>query len=160
MPKVLDISAIISVFSPWLNDQDLPSKPQNRVSAVVEPLSIKQQAPENVIIEADNAFDLSKYALNQGSAELAALMAEEYLLELEQQIEALFSLCESQRYDDAAKNILAIIKIAKIMAAKDLLVCSEQIEQQLIQQQYREVAEQLSALKAEQLRLTECVEAI
>ncbi|WP_448565200.1 hypothetical protein [Thalassotalea ganghwensis] len=160
LPKILDLPAIIRTFSPWLNEQHQQMRHQVGERKLTKKVVIDSSAPIEQSKSSDTVFDLAKYAFNQGSAELAALMAEDYCQELDEQVDKIIELCHGEHFDEAANVLTAIIKIAKIMAAQDVLKSSQQIELLLKQQSYRDIGDALNVLKEQQQRLTEYVEAI
>lgn len=117
----------------------------------------------------DDAFDLNKYAQNQGSAELAAFMLDEYLADISANTQALSKGIDEQNYDLAEQILQSLIKLAKVIAATPLLTQCEELSQMIIAsrtegdlslQQKEALQGQLNQLKLCLVQLTEFAEAI
>jgi hypothetical protein len=114
-------------------------------------------------------LDLTQYAENQGSAELAAFMLDEYLADISTNIQALSSAVAAQDYRLALALLQSLTTLANVIAAKPLLAQCRQLSQLLSPKALNasfSVAEkealqrQLNHLKLCLLRLTEFAEAI
>tara|TARA_R110000744_G_scaffold16472_7_gene45376 strand:+ start:6121 stop:9744 length:3624 start_codon:yes stop_codon:yes gene_type:complete len=128
------------------------------------PLSLEQESePSN------NAFDLSQYAQNQGSAELAAFMLDEYLAELSNNTYALTDALETQDYRLALELLESLITLANVIAARPLLtqcrelsrsISKQNADEAFSSQQKEQLQRQLNQLKLCLLQLTEFAETI
>lgn len=82
----------------------------------------------------DNVFDLVTYTNHQGSPELAVLMLDEYLTEIDQHMEALALYVADKDYSEIARLVSALQDITVILGAKDftkqLKRFSKSVEQQ------------------------------
>ncbi|TWX68324.1 hypothetical protein [Colwellia sp. C1TZA3] len=115
------------------------------------------------------AFDLKQYAENQGSAELAAFMLDEYLADISANIQALSAALAAQDYHLALELLQALTTLANVIAAPLLLAQCRQLSQLLSPkalsgafsvQQKEALQHQLNHLKLCLLQLTEFAEAI
>ncbi|XQW84856.1 hypothetical protein ACOYR1_17265 [Thalassotalea piscium] len=134
LPNVLDVAALVNVFSPWLKDQHIALSPK-RAPKLAQPSVIKKVAPLLSPIVAPSeekiAFDLAKYAQNQGSSELAAFMLSDYISEIEANIAELVDVIAAKDRLKAEIILKSIIKVTKILAAKDLLDACQVLSQAL-----------------------------
>ena len=114
-------------------------------------------------------LDLTQYAENQGSAELAAFMLDEYLADISTNIQALSSALAAQDYRLALALLQSLTSLANVIAARPLLAQCRQLSQLLSPKALNgafSVAEkealqrQLNHLKLCLLQLTEFAEAI
>lgn len=124
LPKILDIAALVKVFSPWLKEHQLTSQPTAEIRSL-KPAKLKKLDhfdTEVTALSAENAaFDLEKYAQNQGSSELAGFMIFDYINEIEGAITELITSLNSKDVTNVERCLQTITKVAKIMAANDLI---------------------------------------
>ncbi len=147
--SVLDVSSIIKLLSPWLTPDKVLSNSveieQNVVSADVEsivsipaekiatdnqPLITDDFQPSVDLAEdsvAKNAktailLDLTQYAKNQGTVELAALMLDDYLMDIEQGLLLLEKQINENNQALAQFSIMRVLHLADVIAAKPLSV--------------------------------------
>jgi len=67
-----------------------------------------------------NVLDMEKYALNQGSSELAAYMLDEYLSDIDIAISDIEEAISKKARQDMEHPIQIILKLSEVMGAKDL----------------------------------------
>jgi hypothetical protein len=117
----------------------------------------------------DDAFDLSQFAQNQGSAELAAFMLNEYLADISTNTQALSHAIETQDYPLALTLLTSLTTLAKVIAATPLLAQYRQLSQLISKtdasdacssQQKEELQRQLNHIKLCLIQLTEFAETI
>jgi hypothetical protein len=115
------------------------------------------------------ALDLKQYAENQGSAELAAFMLDEYLADISTNIQALSSALAAQDYRLALALLQSLTTLANVIAARPLLAQCRQLSQLLSPKalngdfsvpEKEPLQRQLNHLKLCLLQLTEFAEAI
>jgi HPt (histidine-containing phosphotransfer) domain-containing protein len=115
------------------------------------------------------AMDLNQYAENQGSAELATFMLDEYLADISINIQALSSALAVQDYRLALALLQSLTTLANVIAARALLAQCRQLSQLLgpkvlhgtfSVQEKEALQRQLNHLKLCLLQLTEFAEAI
>jgi hypothetical protein len=123
--------------------------------------------PENT--EHGEFFDLAKFAKNQGSVELAALMLDEYLMDIKQQLLCLESAITDNDRADAQQCLVQVIHLAGVIAAEPLLAQSRECQEELaaIEQnkalsllQSMPLQQQVKQLKLCSLQLTEFTQSI
>ncbi|MBA6391040.1 hypothetical protein H4J38_09660 [Colwellia sp. BRX10-3] len=116
-----------------------------------------------------DAFDLSQFAQNQGSAELAAFMLNEYLADISTNTQALSIAIETQDYPLALTLLASLTTLAKVIAATPLLAQCRQLSQLISKtgasdvfssKQKEELQRQLNHLKLCLIQLTEFAETI
>jgi len=114
-------------------------------------------------------FDLTKYAQNQGSAELAAFMLDEYLMDIEQQLSQLEKWFNESDLLLAQQCLECIIHLSGVIAAEPLFVqcqkCKEILanvnaDNALSLKQNEQVQQQLVQLKLCHAQLFEFAESI
>ncbi|REL31503.1 hypothetical protein DXX94_12690 [Thalassotalea euphylliae] len=123
VPAVFELKAWIQRLSPWLVSRKVGASQQLSFSALASTSQFNDLLPA--------AFDIDVYAKNQGSAELAAFMLDDYVNEL---IGHARMLTEQLKYADE-QAILGTLKevgvIANIMSAQGLSQLSLQFEHTL-----------------------------
>jgi len=119
------------------------------------------------LIFENQAFDLQVFARNQGSAELAAFMIEEYLQLIADHVSTLNTVLENQKSKltqearSSAEGILQQLKlIAKIMSAADFNESCEELEQSLTSSQASDIQFSMQKLAQQAQLLTLFAEAI
>ncbi|MBA6225865.1 hypothetical protein H4J51_11820 [Colwellia sp. MB02u-18] len=152
----------------------VPDKSDVTVEQVLNMADIEQSLDFSFGFEQINkptaeALDLTQYAENQGSAELAAFMLDEYLADISTNLQALSSALAAQDYRLALALLQSLTTLANVIAAKPLLAQCRQLSQLLSPKALNgafSVAEkeplqrQLNHLKLCLLQLTEFAEAI
>jgi len=154
--------------SPSSVKADVISEPVLSMAEIEQPFDFPLDLEPESELTGD-AFDLSKYAQNQGSAELAAFMIDEYLADISANTQALSKAIDEQNYDLAEQILQSLIKLAKVIAATPLLTQCEELSQMIIAsrtegdlspQQKEALQGQLNQLKLCLVQLTEFAEAI
>ncbi|MBA6290391.1 hypothetical protein [Colwellia sp. MB3u-4] len=152
----------------------VPDKSDVTVEQVLNMADIEQSLDFSFGFEQINkptaeALDLTQYAENQGSAELAAFMLDEYLADISTNLQALSSALAAQDYRLALALLQSLTTLANVIAARPLLAQCRQLSQLLSPKALNgdfSVAEkeplqrQLNHLKLCLLQLTEFAEAI
>ncbi|WP_440875109.1 hypothetical protein [Thalassotalea sp. PLHSN55] len=82
-------------------------------------------------IDLDASFDLELYAMNQGSAEIAAFMLSTYVEELEQFADNLQTAVVEKHQQDISKWLQELTVVAKVMAAPDLISTCQQLKEHI-----------------------------
>tara|TARA_R110000737_G_scaffold112830_4_gene145976 strand:- start:7040 stop:10663 length:3624 start_codon:yes stop_codon:yes gene_type:complete len=121
----------------------------------------------------DDGFDLTKFADNQGSAELAAFMLDEYLADINSSTLALSAALKQQDYASALQHLQSLIALTKVIAAGPLFVQCRQLSELLgpllgdknlkepcTSKQKEQLQQQLNQLKLCLVQLTEFAESI
>ena len=152
----LDVALLIEQLSPWLktdsnkvsveiNSLTLPEQVMSNAAVVEQAASVLSHADKALDFDlvdvvppfdtakvsaefhlSDDAFDLVQYADNQGSAELAAFMLDEYVLDIHAHALALEHALAQQNYHLALQSSKSLTILAKVIAAESLLVqCTE-----------------------------------
>ncbi|MGB1197927.1 MAG: hypothetical protein ACPG46_02700 [Thalassotalea sp.] len=160
LSNVLDLSSLISAFRPWLKEAPLVNKvitkSQNNVTkstAIAKPIKHKGN-------DTSLAFDQVKYAENQGSPELAALMLSDYMSSLDKGISQLMIITKEKDCIKARPLLHAIIKTAKILAANDLLSVCEQLMLLVVAKDVNNFATSMNNIQLKYQQLAEYAEAI
>ncbi len=178
LASVLDIEQLTQQLSPWLkvdhsideNKVALGSKQQHSTASEntkVIPVSGDADVTADIAIadiepsldftlnlaqinqSSEGAFDLVKYASNQGSAELAALMLDEYMTDIIANTHALDDALQQQDYHLAIQLLKSLIATVKIISAAPILAACRQLNQLLSEQG---VDENFSIVQKEQLQ--------
>ncbi len=145
LPNVLDIKALTSLLAPWLKSntsvvaqKDTVKKSEPKVQKIQslndflsesEVLNEEDKAylsqskiflPEKSELPVDVVFDLSEYARNQGSSELASYMLDEYMADVEQAVTIIDESIKANDFAGALKPLTNVSKLSEVMAASDL----------------------------------------
>lgn len=183
--NVLDLVQLTDILKPWLKTTAQSSSVKNISNKSAEIAKVKithkktlnnnveEQTIATDALNVDNlvvtnqAFDLQNFARNQGSAELAAFMIDEYLLLIADHLTSLKTLIENKeikltKEDNlAAKDILQRLRlIAKIMSAADFDESCLAIEQSLTSQKLSKIKLLMQELEQQAQLLTRFAEAI
>jgi len=146
MPALNDIESLVVLLQPWLK-----AKPTKVVS--IDKLTVSTNAvqnPENINTQVlktseklddilstlnlvhttptdqSEAFNLALYAQNQGSAELAIVMLDDYISEIDQTMSKLSAAVKAQNYQQSVNLANVLIKTSTILAAQNFTdVCQE-----------------------------------
>jgi hypothetical protein len=141
VPKLNNIDALVTLLQPWLKrketkviDIDKSEKLTNEVHVnkrseektlnTNEPLdnlssTLALPLPETAKSNPKEAINLALYAQHQGSAELAVVMLDEYIDDIDEAIKNLLNVLEEKDYPQAICIINILIKIGTILAAED-----------------------------------------
>ncbi len=187
MPPVLDIQAIIALLSPWLSVQIAQQVEQNNLEQKVAKDNQEQAAQatddvqstsktndetsaENIDklldlnfdntqqdIQAPAAFDLNRYAQNQGSAEIAAIMLDDYLADIESLLIKLEQAIIANNIADSQRHLKSIIHLSRVIAAEPLLQQCQACHKLLLQVDGSLSSQQSKQLKQQIVQLTSCL---
>ena len=159
LPDINNVVALIELFKPWLNTTlTQPRKtPTRRVKRklVEQKLSNEDKQFSQVLgvdVESENfeeeIFDLEIFARNQGSAEIAAIMLEEYIDTNKQAFESFNQAWIDKDIDEVQVAVTQLKNTATIMAAQGVVDTCDLIEQ-LIEQDVAKLSEQIPLLATE-----------
>ena len=95
---------------------------------LAEELDNKRQQVSEIT---SDAFDLNQYAQNQGSAELAAFMLDDYLTEITDNSQEFITAIEQQNIDMAKQKLVLLSKLANVIAAKPLITQCDELSKTL-----------------------------
>ena len=161
LAPVLDFQKLTEQLSPWLisglgvnasSEQQTPVTSGKDINAAkmntsakampLAPATNKADIEQLLSIELDNkleqvseitsnAFDLNQYAQNQGSAELAAFMLDDYLTEITDYSQEFVTAIDQQNIDLAKQKLVLLVKLAKVIAAKPLITQCDELSKTL-----------------------------
>lgn len=140
LPPALDIQALTKLLSTWLqpalkhapssidksSKQPTAAAENTRTNVTSEDLRKSVQPPAILANEqfndtnATECFNLAQYVQNQGSVELAALMIDDYLRDIEQELQAYEQQINENNLPTALKCLQQISYLAEIIAAQPL----------------------------------------
>lgn len=141
MPQASDIAGLVSILSPWLKEVvTAPKKEKQRVKtdATVKTNEQKSDTDEEGIFNSQlieqlpKAFNLTKYAENQGSPELAVYMLDDYTSALESLMVSIAHQLSERDNDGLLQSINQLKLTASILAATGLQQIILQLEQALL----------------------------
>ena len=144
LPKLIDIQALVKLFTPWLKEKHLLTSekkaPASKAKIIpTQPLVAEQVNQESEIhVESlskvapsfdglPQAFDLEKFAANQGSPELAVFMLDDYLADINQAIANIETSLINKDFKQAKINNEVLLKTSLILAADELTQLSQQL---------------------------------
>ncbi len=165
--NILDIDGLVKLLSPWLKMTYREAKIVDK-ALVINDKQSQQQVKAQVTSHKANAhskmqneaFDLTLYVQHQGSLELAVFMLDDYIEDIHQAINALEQSVVKQECKQAKLDNAQLQKLARILAAPELLALSEQVTQALAREAFNELPILLAALKETRMRLAEFAQAI
>lgn len=107
----------------------------------------------------NGAFDLMQFAQNQGSAELAAFMLDDYVADITADSQILFTAIDEQNVDMAKQSLMSLIKVAKVIAARPLIAQCEALSQMLNNDNAdsESPVKQLEGLEEQLIHLRQCI---
>lgn len=177
-----NVSSVLRQQPSAEDDKNMQSQRSDKVDVIVEKV-VEQVASRAVIDQIfdlkpnleqksqsqHEAFDLVQFVENQGSAELASFMLDEYLADINTNTVALECALKADDYPLAVQLLSSLIKLAKVIAATPLLakcialsgLLCEQVEYEAFSlTQKEELQQQLNHLKLCLVELTEFAESI
>jgi hypothetical protein len=179
VPALNDIDSLVSLLQPWLKAKHTNvvsidklavqnNEERRSISAEVratpqeidEVLSLVESAPKTSKRE---VFNLVKYAQNQGSAELAIVMLDDYIADIDQAMEKLSIALEAQNYQQGVSLVNSLIKTSTILATQDFTDFSQRLLSVLNQDkeiEHLRVMELLGELVDQKRLLSQFAEAI
>lgn len=165
LPPIEDFTKFLKSFEPWLKEQYTYQAPAPKVVTNIPETQVtskasKPSAKNDMLLEELSAFDIVKFAENQGGAELAGLMLEEYVVEINELIEQLSNAISSADKSKADHTLGEMITLAKIIAAPDILKAISKIEPLLCELSSPMLANEMIELKLAHEKLTLASEAI
>lgn len=136
----LDLSEITKKLAPWLKGKVTKTQVSKKTAVKAKTnensqLNVAEQnAVDEVLLPSNQIINLQAYAKNQGSAELAAYMIDEYLALLASNLEQLEQTLKVGKKAAIEEVLKQLLVIAKIMAAADLVYACRAFEEELNQQ--------------------------
>ena len=130
LPNVLDIKALIATLTPWLKSAPVttdlaPVLLKNTVEKAEKPAPLIDQINSSELIP---AFNVTIYSKNQGSPTLAAFMLPDYIAEIDDAIKQLAHALINQNKSEAEHFLRAILTLAKILSANELLSSAKALQ--------------------------------
>lgn len=159
----LDVEPTLKLVTPTVNDSAMKNARQESESVKVS------QAALNQMSDTSAAFDLTAYARNQGSAELAAYMLDDYLMDIEQQLLELEQHIADDNISLVSSCLQHLAHRADVIAAQPLLMscqaCKEILANvdsgiELSSQQREQLHQGIVQLKLSFAQLSEFAESI
>lgn len=183
VPELKNIDALVALLQPWLKRKetkvisvDKNEKFTNEINVIkpsevstvntsepLDNLSSVLVLPEMSKNNKPQAIDLVLYAQNQGSAELAVIMLDEYLDEIDEAIKKLSVAFAEQNIILAISLTRTLIKIGTILAAQDFTDICHQLLVNLnkgVTTDHKQVMVLFSQLDCQKLQLNQFAEAI
>ncbi len=154
VPDLTDIDKLVALLQPWLKanrskvgvieksseTKDIKIAEESKVEILQTGQELKaaqsSEKLDKVLSELDltpivkevqeQVFDLEKYAKNQGSAELAVLMLDDYVDDINQGMSELSQAIDEQNYSQGIESLLGLNKVSLIIAAEKFsALCQE-----------------------------------
>jgi hypothetical protein len=98
--------------------------PLSKQEGIVDELLLEQgQIDDN-----EQVFDLAAYAKNQGSAELAVFMLDDYLVDIEKHMLDLNQAIETRHANQAQQAVNKLLKLTRVLSAEDYHHKCQQLE--------------------------------
>jgi hypothetical protein len=168
LPNLLDIDALVKTFTPWLKTRHLAlakpksvsHKPSSTEKHDVDNIAALDLTPTEHSIENEGVFDLLAYAQNQGSPELAVIMLDDYLNDINQSVDVIAIAIDNQKVSDALTEVQKVAVISQTMAAADLQLICQELKTLLTAKQFEQAKLKHQQLSLEQERMTLFAQAI
>jgi hypothetical protein len=185
VPELKNIDALVTLLKPWLKrketkaisiDKNEKITHEVNVSKAIEVSSLNTDEPlENLSpalvlplpeVSKNNqpeVINLVQYAQNQGSAELAVIMLDDYLDDIDEAVKKLSSVLIDQNYLLGISLTNTLIKIGTILAAQDFTEICQQLLGSLnkgVTTDHKQVMVLFSQLDRQKLLLNQFAEAI
>jgi len=127
LPPVLDVDGLIKLLSPWLKEKyaAVETETANAVHIKHAPILENRHLPRQ--IDENQAFDLFAFARNQGSPELAVFMLDDYIDEINDDINGIVHALTNKNFKQAAKHNVGLFKVSTILAANELSNLSQKL---------------------------------
>jgi len=139
VPTLNDIDSLVTLLQPWLKAKPTKvlsiDKLTEQTNEVKDPENINTQVLKTIekiddILSTVNlahttptdqpeAFNLEVYAQNQGSTELAIVMLDDYIDDIDQAMNKLSTAVKAQNYRQGVNLVNSLIKTSTILAAQD-----------------------------------------
>jgi hypothetical protein len=187
VPELSDIDKLVALLQPWLKaksskttiiekspgNKEINRAEQSKVVLLQEQQVLQaaqtSEKLDKVLSELDltpvvknvqeQVFDLDKYAKNQGSAELAVLMLDDYIDDINQGMSELSHTIDEQNYSQGIDLLMGLIKVSSIIAAEDFCDLCQQLQAALNDEKTTIVA-LFTELENQQQLLNQFAEAI
>lgn len=143
IPDIHELDQLVALLQPWLKvkQSNLAAESHVKNNVLVVPENIKtkvsktNQQLDAVLstielgsnIEQLEAFNLEKYSQNQGSTELAIVMLDDYLADIDHTMQTLSVALEAQNYQQGVSLIESLLKMSAILAAQDFYNFSQDL---------------------------------
>jgi hypothetical protein len=147
VPALHNIDALVALLQPWLKAKktevvatDKPNEQNDKVqkNENVHLQTLKTNEKLDQILSTFDStttsettllepFQLEKYAQNQGSAELAMVMLDDYIADINEAVKKLSDALDEQNYQLGISLINSLIKTSTILAAQDFLDACQQL---------------------------------
>jgi hypothetical protein len=183
IPELDNTDALVTLLQPWLKPKRtkvipiekiekstvLVKKPKTTDTGMLDANVQLGKIPSNVgsskasEVYQQSPLDLDVYARNQGSAELAVIMIDDYLIEIEEATIKLFKSLEVQNYQLCISLTNNLIKVGTILAAQDFTDTCQHLLDTLKQDkklEHQKIMVLFGKLSHEKLLLNQFAEAI
>jgi hypothetical protein len=158
VPALDDIDALVILLQPWLKAKqtkvisNVPLEEQNNDSQKLRNIDAQKRQTSKKIDQVHSALDLTpasktnqseplnleKYAKIQGSAELAIVMLDDYIADIDDVAKQLSTALDEQNYPLGISLIHNLMKTSTILAAQSLLDACKQLLLELNQDKTHE----------------------
>jgi hypothetical protein len=152
VPTLKEVDDLVKLLQPWLKAKCSNIVPIEKVVEQGNAVEINQistvqsvktgEASLQTVLALDSAttipdnqipvFNLAKYASNQGSAELAVVMLDDYLADINQAMEELSQEVNEQKYSQGINSLEGLIKTSSILAAQAFTDACQVLKNELI----------------------------
>lgn len=170
VPSIVQVKTLMQLLSPWLKAATTPITSRQYQSRA--PLSNQEQTKyteslrnakifdSSIIEQLPPAFDLDSYASNQGSAELAVYMLEDYIESIADDIRLLETTLEKRSYKTLGSALSQLHMTANILSAKGLLQITQQMSHAYKNESYENIRRLIEQAKIELSAIKAYAEAI
>lgn len=150
LPSTLDIAALNACLLPWLKPSKTrtllasSSDEQNKEHSASREKDCNEFLTDELLptlaeleanAEPNDYLDLAKFAQNQGSIELAAFMLDDYISDINKQLDIMNTVIEVFDKAKLVKTTNQVLTLTKIIAAKSFEQCCQQLAGDLVEHQ-------------------------
>ncbi len=108
----------VKPLSVSVNKNDNETKLNNYEKAYLHQAEILSE--DTAVLAKNVAFDLSEYAENQGSFELAIYMLDDYIDDIQKGVTLVEESLDKKKFEETIPFLISILKTVKVLAAKDI----------------------------------------
>ena len=170
VPKVTQIKTLVKLLSPWLKHKARHDHRSSTASMIQHGLkqetereqgSMHAKLFDSSLIDALlPAFDLERYASNQGSPQLAVYMLDDYITSIGEDLQLMEVTLAKQSYKTLGSVLKQLNLTANILSATGLIQVTQQLEQAFCNEAYDKMARLLEQAKLELSAIRAYAEAI
>lgn len=159
--QLASATQLTDILAHWIVVKEQPK------AALMQPPQVEQPVEEQIkqrqslsFDDVEPAFNLSRYAEHQASAELAAFMLDDYIVENIRLVEKLHYAISVKSTEQIDENLALLMRNAKILAADELVYLCRDMKKCLMAQEYQKAAQLMTPIKENVVLINQYADAI